>query len=96
MPVPEAHVSCIRRDTNADPDFSIDMIGGVNSEGARWTRTLAAAIAHIELGEYTFYTVAPGVTRARVYVAQRGNRKYLTTVPDGTTRNNLLSLPQCP
>lgn len=55
------------------------------------------AISNIESGLESYYTIADG-QRANVEVIQRCGRcsaKYLRTDRDTTTRDNLLSLPDC-
>lgn len=52
------------------------------------------AIINIELGFRKYFTRVNG-RRAEVFVRSDGGTKYLTTSPDGTTRNNLLDLPDC-
>lgn len=92
----EVQVRCITRDTAADPDLTIDAIGGVNGDGTRWRMRTAEAIRSIEIGQYAFYTNVAGAW-ARVYVRTKlSGKKYLTTAPDSTKKNNLLSLPECP
>ncbi len=57
----------------------------------------ANAISNIEYGVETYYTYADG-QRANVEVVQRCARcyaKYLRTDRDTTTKDNLLSLPNC-
>ena len=53
------------------------------------------AIAYIESGNYAFH-VQVGRDDVPVTVAIRNGVKYLKTRPDHTTRDNLLSLDQCP
>jgi hypothetical protein len=54
------------------------------------------AIAAIEAGTYSFYTLVDG-RRANVIVAvSRFDNKYLKTTADGEQPDNLLSLPECP
>lgn len=57
----------------------------------------ATAISNIELGLESYYTFADG-QRANVEVVQRCSHcyaKYLRTDRDTTTKDNLLSLPDC-
>lgn len=56
-----------------------------------------SAIRNIRLGLESYYTYADGL-RAEVEVASRCDRcstAYLKTDRDTTTKNNLLSLPDC-
>jgi hypothetical protein len=57
----------------------------------------ATAISNIDSGIESYYTFADG-QRANVEVVQRCARcyaKYLRTDADTTTKDNLLSLPDC-
>jgi hypothetical protein len=64
--------------------------------GERWSpRWKAGAIADIESGEHTYFVrIAPG-KEVDVRVKSRNGRKYLTTAPDETSKNNLDDLPNC-
>lgn len=89
-------VTCINKIPRQDPNESITHIGGVDSNGNRWRLTLQQAISHIESRRYEFFVHVDGkATRVIVATSSAGN-KYLRTEPDRTTRNNLLSLPECP
>lgn len=90
----QVQVSCIRRDTGQDPDRRIDAIGGDNANGRRWWLPLPQAIAHIEAGDYQFFTMVNN-RFALVIIATYNGRKYLKTEADGLHPNNLLSLPEC-
>lgn len=84
----ETHqVTCIIK--NDDSNTGIVSIG---SGSHRWTT--ANAIREIKSGATSFYTMAGGV-RAAVVVEGTPPNEYLTTDPDQTTKNNLLSLPTC-
>ena len=52
----------------------------------------------IERGEWSFYVSLPGSNKTvwvEVGLSRFGN-KYLRTEGDDDTRNNLLTLPECP
>jgi hypothetical protein len=53
------------------------------------------AIRQIEAGTHTYF-VKVGSKEVEVIVSSRLGDKYLTTEPDSTPENNLLSLPECP
>lgn len=89
-------ITCIRKTPRDDPRHAIAAVGGVHSDGRRWTLPLTAAIAEVEAGQ-TFYVEQPLGDRVGVEVATSAyGRKYLKTVADGDLPNNLLSLPECP
>lgn len=86
-------ITCITPD-GTDTDQRIDAIGG--TAGGGWKLLIDRAIAGIESGEWTFWTLVDR-QRANVIVAKRPNgRKYLKTTADGYEPNNLLALPRCP
>lgn len=82
-------ITCIVPD-GSDPDNRIDKVGGPG-----WTKYEDTVIQEIE-NEGREYFVDVDGARVDVVVSQRDGRKYLRTDPDKTTKNNLLSLPECP
>jgi Protein of unknown function (DUF3892) len=81
-------ITCIVLD-DSDPYNRIDSVGGVG-----WTLTEDVVVGEIEDGAN--YYVEVDHERVKVVVAtQRTGRKYLTTDPDKTEENDLLSLPRC-
>jgi hypothetical protein len=70
-------------------------VGGTNLDGSLWYLDEDAAIAGVEAGKWRFWTTGGGKS-VWVIVATHNGRKYLKTVADGITPDNLLSLPQCP
>ena len=88
-----AQIKCINKDDRYDPYSRITHVGGYVT--SQWKLTLDDAIAYIESGEWEFYTFVGG-HRRDVIVATRNGRKYLKTVADHDTPDNLLSLPECP
>jgi len=88
-------VQCINKTDRQNHYERIQNIGG--STPTRWKKSEDVAIREIESGASTFY-VDEGGKPTEVRVAQHGptKKKYLTTHPDDTTKNNLLSLPPCP
>jgi hypothetical protein len=89
-------VRCINKQDRDNPWERIINIGGVNHDNTRWKLSQQAAIEHIEKGKYEFYVQA-GTQQADVIVEKsRFGNKYLKTKADTTTKDNLLSLPECP
>jgi len=91
-------VSCITKPQPSNPKQRIKGLGGMNGDGSPWWMTLDAAIAMVESGRFFFYVLDKDGTTPNpivVDVSTAGN-KFLRTVFDETTSNNLLSLPQCP
>jgi hypothetical protein len=91
-------VSCIRKRDRQNPHERIEGLVGVHG-GQRWYMPEEDIIAELErpdaVRQWNFYTSVNGIT-AWVVVAVHNGRKYLKTTADTTTRNNLLSLPECP
>lgn len=87
-------IQCINKSDRYNPHERIKSIGGVH-DGKRWSLPEADAIAGIESGKWTFVVHVRNL-EATVIIATRLGRKYLKTVADGETPDNLLSLPECP
>ncbi|MET4201007.1 MULTISPECIES: DUF3892 domain-containing protein [Bradyrhizobium] len=91
-----AQIRCVNKRDRPNPFERITHVGGYGS--SQWKITQEQAIAMIERREWSFYVSLPGSTKAvlvEVGVSRFGN-KYLRTEGDDDTRNNLLSLPECP
>jgi hypothetical protein len=88
-------VQCINKSDRQSRHERIQNIGGVNADGSRWKMPEERAIAGIETGKWSFYTRGGGET-ANVIIAVHLGRKYLKTDRDTTTKDNLLSLSECP
>ncbi len=91
-----AQVKCVNKRDRPNPHERITHIGGYAT--SQWKLTQEDAIQKIENGEWQFYTTLPGATKPvwlEVGLSRYGN-KYLRTQGDDDTRNNLLSLPECP
>jgi len=91
-----AQIRCVNKRDRPNPFERITHVGGYGS--SQWKITQEQAIAMIERGEWNFYVSLPGSSKSvwvEVGVSRFGN-KYLRTEGDDDTRNNLLSLPECP
>jgi hypothetical protein len=93
-------VQCIHK----PPNTRILGVGGRNGDGSRWFMRTEEAIQMIESGRFFFFVRDPRVPpphgddgRVRIItdVTETG-RKYIRTVSDSDTVNNLLNLPACP
>jgi hypothetical protein len=86
------HVTCINKHpTHQDRHHRIQNIGGT------WGKhTQADAVYNIDNHIHTYYTTGGGET-AEVITATHSpsGTKYLKTNKDTTTKDNLLSLPEC-
>lgn len=91
----QVQIQCINKRDRQSRHERIQSVGGVNPDGARWKMTEERAIEGIEGGKWSFYTRGGGET-ANVIIAVHISRKYLKTDRDTTTKDNLLSLPECP
>jgi len=91
-----AQIKCINKRDRPNPHERITHVGGYAS--SQWKITQEEAIGMIERNEWKFFVSLPGTSRSvwvEVGVSCYGN-KYLRTEGDDDTRNNLLSLPECP
>jgi hypothetical protein len=102
MPVIARQITCIsKRGELDDPKENIQYVGGVHiPSGFGFRMYQKDVITRIENGE-NFFVMAPDGQQAQVIVrthfptwAPQGT-KYITTAPDDTTADNLLSLPRC-
>ncbi len=106
IPMPVAvearQITCVaKRDALDDPEENIKYVGGVHvPSGYYFMMDQSEVITRIESGEQFF--VEGGGEKAQVIVkthfppwAPQGT-KFITTVADDTTADNLLSLPECP
>lgn len=84
-----------RRVTRSGKDRDGDITSLCNT-GELWSpRRKADAIQDIEAGIHSYYVLSQSGAEVNVLVRQRNGKKYLTTDPDKTTRNNLDDLPDC-
>ena len=89
-------ILCINKQDRFNPHERITHIGGQNSNGENWKITQLEAIESIEAGKWAFYVQDRVGNQADVIVStSRYGHKYITTVADGETQNNLLSLYEC-
>lgn len=59
-------------------------------------RSKADAISDIESKTHSYYVIASGLREVDVHVVNDPSKgKYLRTDSDGTSRNNLVDLPDC-
>jgi len=82
-------VTCINKADRYSSNERISHIGGT------WGRiTEDEAIRQIKNGTESYH-VRVGVNDVKIIVASRLGTEYLKTERDGTTADNLLSLPDC-
>lgn len=73
-----------------NPNKTTTLLGGDEHEHIKLTH----AIQMIKNGEAIFYTENPKHAEVIIKYSEQGN-EYLTTEPDGISKNNLLELPKC-
>jgi Protein of unknown function (DUF3892) len=85
------HVTCINKHpTHQDRHHRIQYIGGTWGKHSE-----ATAIQQIETRASSYYTTGGGSEAQVIVVSHPSGKKYLKTAADSTTRDNLLSLPEC-
>jgi hypothetical protein len=89
-------ISCINKPDRTSRREAIQNVGGVNADGSRWRMSEKDAIAGIEGGQYAFWTKGGGQKTDVIIAVSAAGNKYLKTRADTTTKDNLLSLPECP
>jgi hypothetical protein len=87
-------VSCINKSDRPSRHEAIRRIGG-GSGSSRWTKSQEDAIREIESNTSEFKVVVDGKSVKVIVAKSAYGNKYLKTEADSTTRDNLLSLPEC-
>ena len=85
-------ITCINKSDRDSLYERITHVGGGALLGG-WRLTSDEAIDAIAHGEK--FHVGSGDEAVNVRVDERDGQKYLTTAPDDSKKNNLLSLPEC-
>jgi uncharacterized protein DUF3892 len=88
-------VTCITKPHPHSPREHITHVGGLNGSGGYWYHTREQVANMIDSGQYYFH-VKVGRYDVPVTTYVRNGVKFIRTVADDTTRDNLLSLDQCP
>jgi len=88
-------VTCITKPHPHSPREHITHVGGLNAQGAYWYLTREQVADMIDSGKALFH-VKVGTYDAAVRTYMVNGVKYIRTAPDDTTKDNLLSLNQCP
>ncbi len=97
----EMEITCVHKTPRNDPYHPIRQVGGINrTQNIAFRISQADCIRSIDRGNH-FFVTAPNGTRADVRVhihfppwSLQGTR-YISTNPDNTRADNLLSLPEC-
>lgn len=90
-------IRCIVKNDRLSPYEAIEYVGGLNPDGKRWKETQKWAVDGIDSGEWNLESEGSDGKRAKVITAtSRFGHRYIKTVADQDTPDNLLSLPSCP
>ena len=91
-------VTGVNKAHSVERGFWIKEIGGSLPNGTPWLLERADAVALIQKGTNSFFVAGADGSSANVIVsdALKVGHLYLTTTPDGSKEDNLLSLPPCP
>lgn len=88
-------IKCIVKTDRMNPHERIHAVGGT-SAGSYWLMEQQEAIRAIENRKFDFYVNKGGKKVDVIVAVSRYGNKYLKTVADGETPNNLLALNACP
>lgn len=88
-------VKCINKSDRMNSHERITHIGGQDSNGNIWKLSQEEAINGIETGKWAFFVNRGGRTADIVVAKSRYGNKYIKTVADGESPDNLLSLYEC-
>lgn len=88
-------VKCINKSDRYNPHERIVSIGGMNPNGTLWKLSQEEAIKGIESRKWNFHVSQGGRTVDVIVATSRYGNKYLKTVADGESPDNLLSLYEC-
>lgn len=89
-------IRCINKTNRPSIHERIRAVGGINSDGTRWSLPQEEAISGIESKKWSFYVKTRGISANVIVAISRFGHKYLKTEADGEEPNNLLALPECP
>lgn len=86
-------ISCVKVAQRKPRPATISRIGGWNSDASRWQLSLDDAIAGIEQGKWSFYTLVNGQRMPVVIGQEPDGTKILKGESDGEQPTVLLGLP---
>lgn len=86
-------ISCVKLTHRKPRPTTVARIGGWNPDASRWQLSLDDAIAGIEQGKWSFYTLVNGQRVGVVIGTEADGTKILKGETDGDQPNALLTLP---
>ncbi len=89
-------VTCITKPNRDSKYDAIQMLGGTKEDGGRWACTRQECVDYIKSGNYQFYVDVSGHRVYLIVQKSASGLEYVRTDPDKDTKDNLLSLPECP
>jgi hypothetical protein len=87
-------ITCITKPDRASHHESIERVGGVRADGENFNISREKCADEILTQARSYCVVVDKVTTT-VRAYKKGGKKYITTKPDETVADNLLSLPEC-
>ena len=86
-------ITHVRLSSGGYTEEHITDVKGVGSDGTSFIETVAQVVGYLKLN-IRYYVSIGGNTIDVIHQKSSSGHEYIRTKPDGTTRDNLLSLPR--